>query len=115
MKTWVEKNGIKHLMSPSYHPTSDGLAERAVVTAKRVLEKLEGAITAQVERFIFICRNTSHSTTNETPAYLMACHIPRTHLDLISPKRALWGSMQEKQADEASAQSWCQDTIILAW
>ena len=37
---FTEVNGIKHLRSTAYHPTSNGLAERAVQTLKAAIKKL---------------------------------------------------------------------------
>ena len=36
---FLRQNGIKHYTSAPYHPTSDGLAERAVETVKHGLKK----------------------------------------------------------------------------
>ena len=35
---FTEKNGIKHVTSAPYHPSTNGLAERAVQTFKRAIE-----------------------------------------------------------------------------
>jgi hypothetical protein len=97
MEQWLKRNGIRHLTSPAYHPASNGLAERAIQTVKAALKKTDGSVSARVERFLFKYRNTPHSTTGETPAALLANHVPRTHLDLLSPRNLLCDRVQEKQ------------------
>ena len=37
LKQWCESLGNKKMESPVYHPTANGLAERAVQTVKRAL------------------------------------------------------------------------------
>ena len=55
-KTFVENNRIRHLRSaPYHHPATYGLAERAVQSFKRSMEKnTTGTITTRVSRFLFV-------------------------------------------------------------
>ena len=39
-ENFVKKNGIKHLTTALYHPSSNGLAERMVQTFKTTIKKL---------------------------------------------------------------------------
>ena len=58
-KQFLTKNGIRHITSAPYHPSSNGLAKRAVQTVKQGLKKLrEGSIKYKVARFLFAYRNT---------------------------------------------------------
>ena len=69
----------------SYHPVTNGLAERAVKSFKRSMKKdTQGTIASWVVRFLFIYRCTSHMMTR-TPVELLLGRIPRSHLDLFKP------------------------------
>ena len=74
------------LVAP-YHPSSNGLAERAVKTIKEGIWKMsEGSLLDKVSRFLFHYRLTPQSTTGKAPAELMMRgRIPRSRLDLVKP------------------------------
>ena len=70
---FTRKNGIRHVRVSPYHPSSNGLAERAVKTFKEGMKKASntGSIESQMARMLFQYRITPHSTTGVTPAELL--------------------------------------------
>uniref|UniRef100_A0A674MJN5 Integrase catalytic domain-containing protein n=1 Tax=Takifugu rubripes TaxID=31033 RepID=A0A674MJN5_TAKRU len=85
-KEFLKKNGIRHVTSAPYHAASNGLAERAVQTFKRMMKKCpEGTLTAKVARVLFSYRVTPHTTTGLSPAELLLGRKLRCTLDSIHP------------------------------
>ena len=73
-------------MSP-YHPSSNGIAERAVKTLKEELKKCGNteSLQCQISRILFHNRITPHSTTGVPPAELLSGRRIRSHLDQVKP------------------------------
>ena len=68
---FVSMNGIKHTFSAPYHPSTNGLAERAVQTFKQGLREIsQGTIAEKLTKFLKY-RITPHSTTGIPPAELL--------------------------------------------
>ena len=70
-----------------YHPSSNGLAERAVKTVKEGIKKMaEGSLLDKLSRFLFHYRVTPQSTTGKAPAELMmGGRQLRSRLALVKP------------------------------
>lgn len=88
---YLECNGIKHTLVPPYHPASNGAAENAVRSIKRVLKKAEieqDDINRALSRFLFMYRNTEQSTTGLEPAVALLGRRLRGRLDLLRPDAA---------------------------
>ena len=83
---FLRHNGIKHLLSSPYHPSSNGLAERGVQIFKREMLKVkEGTIQDRLSHVLFYNHITPQTTTGLSPAELVQnCHL-RSRLDLIRP------------------------------
>ena len=86
-RTFMEGNGIKHVTSAPYHPSTNGLAERAVQTVKLGIKRTKGqTIQERLSRFLFNYRITPHPTTGVTPSELLLNRRPRSRLDLLHPQ-----------------------------
>ena len=87
---FLRRNGIRHITTAPYHPSSNGLAERAVQTLKEGLTKNTSAddMETRISRFLFRYRITPHSTTGVSPAELLMGRRPRSQLDLMQPNVA---------------------------
>ena len=68
-ETFLQNNGIKHWTSAPYHPSSNGLAERAVQVVKRGLKKIAfGSIRDRLAKVLMAYRITPQATTGISPA-----------------------------------------------
>ena len=100
---FMKGNGIKHIRSAPYHPSSNGLAERFVKTFKRTMEagsKDGKSFSHQLAEFLFCYRSTAHSTTNVSPSELFLQRKLRTRFDLIRPDTGMF--VRNKQAAQKS-------------
>ena len=85
---FTRQNGIKYTFSAPYHPSSNGLAERAVQTFKQALRQMQGergSISEKLSKFLFKYRITPHSTTGVPPAELLIGRTLRSKLELLQP------------------------------
>ena len=51
MESFLRRNGVKHLTSATYHPSSNGLAERAVQVVKRLKKVKAGSMRTRLSKF----------------------------------------------------------------
>ena len=88
-QVFMKNNGIKHIYSSPYHPSTNGLAERAVQSFKQHMKRLpNGSIGERLAQFLFWYRLTPHSTTGVAPAELLLGRRPRSKLDFLKPNLA---------------------------
>ena len=85
-KHFCHMNGIHHITSAPHHPSSNGMAERAVEVIKEGLKRMEdGDLRTKLNRFLFHYRVTPHSTTGIAPAELLMGRQLKTRMHLVSP------------------------------
>lgn len=71
-ESFMKQNGIRHMRSAPFHPSSNGLVERAVQTFKEGMKKMKGeTVQTKLSRFLFSYRITPLATTGLSPAKLM--------------------------------------------
>ena len=85
-RSFMSVNGIVHVTTAPYHPSSYGLAERAVQTFKNGIKRTHGAtIQERLSKFLFTYRITPQTTTGVAPAQLlMECRL-RSRMDRLFP------------------------------
>ena len=85
---FCSNNGIKHTLTPPYHPASNGAAERAVQVVKHAMKKMHGnqiPLARRLAQFLLTYRTTPHTTTEMRPDELFLRRKLRTRLTLIQP------------------------------
>ena len=85
---FLKANGIKHIRSSPYHPSSNGAAERFVRTFKEAMKtgRSDGrSFQHRLASFLLTYRTSIHATTNEAPCVLFMGRKLRTRLDLLRP------------------------------
>eukprot|EP00731_Ephydatia_muelleri_P000822 Em0001g822a len=103
-QTFVKRNGIRHVRSAPYHPSSNGQTERVVQTFKEAILKTTGDLDARLARFVFQYRLTPHTTTGLSPAEMLLGRRPRSHLDLLHPVISPKVTQRQEQQKEAHDQ-----------
>lgn len=85
-QTFLSDNGIVHTLTAPYHPSSNGLAERAVQTVKNGIKRTPRAtVQEKLSKFLFTYRITPQTTTGIAPAQLLMGRRLRSRLDRLFP------------------------------
>lgn len=98
---FMTSNGVKHIRTAPYHPSSNGQAERFVQTFKRGMkagEESAPSLNARLSQFLLAYRSTPHATTNVSPSELFLKRKIRTRFDLLKPD--LQSRVMSKQEDQ---------------
>ena len=82
----LQMNGVKHMYSAPYHPSSNGQAERMVRVLKESLKRVkQGDIDKRLSRLLFCYRITPHTLTGQSPSELLLGRRVRSALSLLRP------------------------------
>jgi hypothetical protein len=88
---FLKANGVKFMHWPPYTPESNGLAEKAVSTAKASLKpmlknkKKKFFIEMELQKFLLKYRNTPSTVTDKTPNEMLFRFKPKTLLEKLKP------------------------------
>ena len=79
---FLSNNNVEHVQTAPKHPSSNGLAERAVQTVKRGVKKTSGSsLEMRMQKFLMSYRITPQSTTGKCPSELLYKPRSRCKLD----------------------------------
>ncbi len=93
---FADRNGIRHVTTAPYHPSSNGQAERMVQTTKEALSRItQGEWQTRLARFLLSQHVTPNSSTGKSPAELLMNRRLTTALDRLHPDHG--GDMLRKQ------------------
>ena len=99
---FMQKNVIVHVKSAPYHPSSNGLAERAVQTLKRGIARISATtLQERVSKFLFKYRLTPHSVTGVAPSELLFGRRIRCRLDSWFPDTSQRVDSQQQKQKQA--------------
>uniref|UniRef100_A0A146KZ67 Uncharacterized protein K02A2.6 n=1 Tax=Lygus hesperus TaxID=30085 RepID=A0A146KZ67_LYGHE len=75
-ENFCTNNGISHLTSPTFHAASNGAAENFVKafkysSTKMIQDSTNDTLHTRLQKFLYLYRNSPHTTTNRNPAELM--------------------------------------------
>jgi len=115
---FFKQNAMVHTFTPTYHPQSNGSAERTVRSVKEgLLQQLldsslyKRSLQHKIDAWIFDYRNTPHTTTGVSPAELFLGRRPRTPLSLLQPSNLLKWKMQGVK-EKRMAADWAKVTVF---
>ncbi|XP_020894181.1 uncharacterized protein LOC110233253 [Exaiptasia diaphana] len=94
----MEQNGVRHITVAPYHPSSNGLAEKAVNIFKGGLKHSDGTLESKLMRVLSKYRATPHTSTGETPSKLLMGRELKTPLDNLRPN--LNSKVESKQQQQ---------------
>ena len=107
---FVKSNGIKHIRTAPYHPSSNGAVERLVQSFKRAIcasENDKKSLQCRLSTFLLNYQITPRATTNVAPCELFLNRSVRTRLDLLKPDikcNVRWKQAQQKSDHDSSKQ-----------
>jgi hypothetical protein len=95
-KTFLERNGIRHILSSPYHAATNGQAERMVQTVKQAIRRSQVSDwNTKLARILLTLHTTPSSTTGNTPSELLMGRKIKTLMDRLHPD--LESDVLEKQ------------------
>ena len=107
--TFLKQNGVKHICSAPYHPSTSGLAERFIQPLKQSLKATQNtgrSLSHRLYDFLFTYHQSVHSTTGKTPSSLFLQRELGTRFHLLQPDqeaRALAKQYQQKSGHDLHA------------
>ena len=116
---FLTKNGVCHVKTAPYHPSSNGQAEHVQVFKNRFKKLRDGTVSDRLARFLLSYRITPHSTTGLSPAELVFGRNLRSRFDHVQPDVSARVEKQQHHQKEvhdnhARSRSFKVDKLVFA-
>ncbi|UYV72597.1 K02A2.6-like [Cordylochernes scorpioides] len=96
-RTFLKRNGVRHILCAPYHAASNGQVERAIQTLKNLLRKnSSGNWTTRLSRSLLSMRIAINSTTQKSPAQLLMNRNLRSLIDKFHPESVSEGRIRQE-------------------
>ncbi|UYV81812.1 K02A2.6-like [Cordylochernes scorpioides] len=96
-KTFLKRNGVRHILCAPYHAASNGQVERAIQTLKNLLRKnSSGNWTTRLYRSLLSMRIAINSTTQKSPAQLLMNRNLKSLINKFHPGSVSEGRMRQE-------------------
>ena len=108
---FASSNGIRHVRVAPHHPSSNGMAERAVGSLKNSLKATlaaddSGGMELALARVLMAYRVTPHAATGRTPAEMLFGRNLRTRMNLMVPSaETALQAARDRQRETAGGRS----------
>ncbi|UYV64000.1 K02A2.6-like [Cordylochernes scorpioides] len=97
-RTFLKRNGVRHILCAPYHAASNGQVERAIQTLKNLLRKnSSGNWTTRLSRSLLSMRIAINSTTQKSPAQLLMNRNLKSLLNKFHPEGVSEGRMRQEK------------------
>lgn len=103
---FLERQGVRVMKSPPYHPQSNGQAERLVRVTKEILKKFlldpetrNLSLQDKLDYFLFNYRNSCLTEGGDFPSERVFNYKPKTLLDLTNPNKHYKQMLQQSTAE----------------
>jgi transposase InsO family protein len=110
LANYFKRSAVVHTFTPTYHPQSNGSAERTIRSVKESLRQqlldpslCKRSLQHKIDAWSFDYLNTPHTTTGVSPAELFLGRRPRTPLSLLQPSNLLKWKMREVKEKRMAA------------
>ncbi|CAK5074612.1 unnamed protein product [Meloidogyne enterolobii] len=119
-ENFLIEQGVEHLTSPIYHPSSNGCAEKAVQTFKKGLKKLleeKYEIKEAIKIFLKEYRSTPIPKIGDSPAHRMFKREMNTQIDKLRRRQGKIGHTVRKQTivSPRKAPTFSNGDLVWAW
>ncbi|UYV69217.1 K02A2.6-like, partial [Cordylochernes scorpioides] len=96
-RTFLKRNGVRHILCAPYHAASNGQVERAIQTLKNLLRKnSSGNWTTRLSRSLLSMRIAINSTTQKSPAQLLMNRNLKSLINKFHPEGVSEGRMRQE-------------------